>query len=100
LKIDGGLIPLSFLTDWSDIGREDGRAHWSSNGVFKGWKGKEDKRRKIFSSLLKAIKEAQPLPIGCIFSSEDFRNLPERDQKLMAKLSRRMTSNSRTRIMP
>lgn len=54
-----------------------------SIGVFKEWKGKEDKRRKIFSSLLKTIKDAQPLPIGCIFSAEDFRSLSERDQKLI-----------------
>jgi hypothetical protein len=54
-----------------------------SVGVFKDWKGKEEKRRKIFGSLVKTIQEIVPLPIGCIFSADDFRSLPERDQKLV-----------------
>lgn len=54
-----------------------------SEGVFKGWKGKEEKRRRIFGSLLKTIAEVKPFPVGCIFSAEDFRSLPEKDQKLV-----------------
>jgi len=32
---------------------------------------------------LKTIEEILPLPVGCVFSSEDFRNLPERDRKMI-----------------
>jgi hypothetical protein len=55
----------------------------SSVGVFKGWKDNEKKRQAIFSSLIKTIKEIQPLPIGCVFSAEDFRGLSERDRALV-----------------
>lgn len=54
-----------------------------SEGVFKGWKDKESKRRRLFGSLIKTIKEIKPLPIGCVFSSEDFRSLPKRDREII-----------------
>lgn len=54
-----------------------------SEGVFRGWKDDEPKRRKIFGGLIKTIREIKPLPIGCVFSSEDFRSLPKRDQDMI-----------------
>lgn len=54
-----------------------------SVGVFNGWKGKEDKRQSLFHSLIETIREIKPLPVGCIFSSDDFRALSEQDKKLI-----------------
>jgi hypothetical protein len=54
-----------------------------SLGVFKGWKDQKTKRERIFTSLLKTIAEIKPLPVGYVFSSEDFRSLPKRDQEMI-----------------
>jgi hypothetical protein len=54
-----------------------------SKGVFCGWKDNEKKRKQLFGSLIKTIKEIKPLPVGCVFSSEDFRSLPKRDRDVI-----------------
>jgi len=54
-----------------------------SEGVFRGWKGDESKRKALFGSLIETIEEIKPLPVGCVFSSEDFRTLPDRDRRMI-----------------
>ena len=52
-----------------------------SQGEFKDWKGKEEKRKSLYGKLIEGIVAVQPQPVGTIVSIEAFRSLSERQQK-------------------
>jgi hypothetical protein len=45
-----------------------------SVGVFKDWKGKEDKRRELYGLLMRIIATKQGLPIGSIIPMEELHS--------------------------
>jgi hypothetical protein len=51
-----------------------------SVGVFEGWKGKEQKRRKLFGTLLNKIAAIHPIPLGSITSLAAYRSLTREHQ--------------------
>jgi hypothetical protein len=51
-----------------------------SEGVFKGWKGDEPRRRDLYGVLLKTITLAEARPIGSIVPMDIFRKLTKEQQ--------------------
>jgi hypothetical protein len=52
-----------------------------SQGQFREWKGKETKRRLLFSTLVTLLTKSDFQPIGAIVSIEDFNTLSERQRQ-------------------
>lgn len=52
-----------------------------SQGQFKDWKGKEEKRKSLYGKLIEGIVAAELKPVGAIVSIEGFRSLSDRQQK-------------------
>ncbi|MDT7540568.1 MAG: hypothetical protein QOE33_472 [Acidobacteriota bacterium] len=55
-----------------------------SEGLFRSWKGKEQKRRKLFGKLMKAIETAYPIPFGSVMPLDAFRRLTDSQKVLFS----------------
>jgi hypothetical protein len=53
-----------------------------SQGQFKDWKGKEERRKSLYGALVSGIVAFQPIPVGVVVSIEAFRSLSERQQQM------------------
>lgn len=49
------------------------REYAHSQGIFKGWKNDENRRRKIYSKLWDIISNRGIMPLGCFVELEDFK---------------------------
>lgn len=49
------------------------REYAHSQGVFRDWKGDENRRRKIYGELWEIISNAGIMPLGCFVQLEDFK---------------------------
>jgi hypothetical protein len=49
------------------------REYAHSQGVFRDWKGDENRRRKIYGDLWKIISNAGIMPLGCFVELEEFK---------------------------
>lgn len=50
-----------------------------SDGIFKGWKGDEERRRQLYGELWKLIHAAQPLVIGSFVKLKGYKSLFHKD---------------------
>ena len=78
---------INFENQWSDTLKNalltepfHMKDYAHSLGQFKGWKGKEEKRKLFFGRLLEIIRETKAKPIGAAVSLRDFETLTPEQQ--------------------